>query len=79
MNVCFLVQDVGAVYGAERATVDLAAGLRAVPETVEVRVLMIDETRRPRERSRYCEVLAERVRTSLNSLRNQLAMDRSRR
>ncbi len=43
MNVCFLLQDIGAVYGAERATLDLARGLRGAG--VEVSFLLIKETR----------------------------------
>ncbi len=43
MRIVLLLQDTGKVYGAERATLDLAAGLRAAGE--EVTVLLIEETR----------------------------------
>ncbi len=43
MRIVLLLQDTGKVYGAERATVDLAAGLRAAGH--EPRVLLIEETR----------------------------------
>lgn len=44
MKIVFLMQDTGAVYGAERATIDLARGLLA--RDVAVRVLLVVETRR---------------------------------
>ena len=43
MRIVLLLQDTGKVYGAERATLDLAAGLRAAGE--EVTLLLIEETR----------------------------------
>ena len=43
MNIAFLMQDVGAMFGAERATLDLVAGLRKSGE--QVHVLLIDEKR----------------------------------
>jgi len=44
MNIIFFMQDTGAVYGAERATLDLAHGLRECGESV--RFFLIDESRR---------------------------------
>lgn len=44
MNILFFMQDTGAVFGAERATIDLAHGLRAAGD--DVRFFLIDETRR---------------------------------
>jgi glycosyltransferase involved in cell wall biosynthesis len=41
--ICFLLQDTGAIYGAERATLDLMAGLGAAG--LEVRGLLIEELR----------------------------------
>ena len=43
MRIAFLLQDTGAVYGAERATLDLAKGLRAAG--VDARMLLIEESR----------------------------------
>jgi L-malate glycosyltransferase len=43
MKVIFLLQDTGVVYGAERATIDLARGLQAAG--VECRALLIEEMR----------------------------------
>lgn len=44
MRVAFLIQDTGAVYGAERATTDLADGLRQ--QGCDIRLLLIEEKRR---------------------------------
>lgn len=43
MNIVFLIQDTGRLYGAQQATLDLAAGLREAGE--QVRVLLMAETR----------------------------------
>jgi glycosyltransferase involved in cell wall biosynthesis len=43
MNIVFLLQDTGTVYGAERATLDLAAGLNAAGH--RPRFLLMEETR----------------------------------
>lgn len=43
MRLAFLMQDTGAVYGAEQATLDVVAGLAA--RGVEVRILLIEERR----------------------------------
>lgn len=43
MKIVFLLQDTGTLYGAERATVDLVAGLRA--RGIDVTVLLISEQR----------------------------------
>ena len=43
MRIVLLLQDTGKVYGAERATLDLASGLRAAGE--EVTLLLIEEAR----------------------------------
>lgn len=43
MRIAFLMQDTGAIYGAERATLDLVEGLAGAG--VEVVVLLIEETR----------------------------------
>lgn len=43
MNVSFLLQDTGAVYGAEKATLDLAEGLQR--EGVKVVLLLMEEIR----------------------------------
>jgi glycosyltransferase involved in cell wall biosynthesis len=44
MNVCFLLQDTGALFGAERATLDLLRGLAATG-AVTPTLLLIEETR----------------------------------
>jgi len=44
MNVVFFMQDTGAVFGAERATIDLAVGLRANGDTPRI-VLMVEQRR----------------------------------
>lgn len=44
MNVVFFMQDTGAVFGAERATIDLAAGLRANGDAPRI-VLMVEQRR----------------------------------
>jgi len=56
MNIAFLMQDVGAMYGAERATVDLMSGLRKSGECVHV--LLIDEERLGLEKSDLRDALA---------------------
>ncbi len=43
MRIAFLMQDTGAIYGAERATLDLVQGL--VRAGAEVVILLIEETR----------------------------------
>jgi glycosyltransferase involved in cell wall biosynthesis len=43
MNVCFFLQDTGSVYGAERATLDLAEGLRR--QGANVTFALIEEVR----------------------------------
>lgn len=43
MNVVFFMQDTGAIFGAERATLDLASGLRDAG--VSVRFFLMEETR----------------------------------
>lgn len=43
MNIVFLLQDTGSVYGAERATLDLAVGLREAGR--HPRFLLLEETR----------------------------------
>ncbi|MBN1270307.1 MAG: glycosyltransferase family 4 protein [Kiritimatiellae bacterium] len=59
MKVAFLMQDTGWVYGAERATLDLAGGLSARPG-IDVHVVLIREERLGLSRSRYREALEER-------------------
>jgi glycosyltransferase involved in cell wall biosynthesis len=44
MNIVFFMQDTGSVFGAERATLDLAAGLREAGESVHF--FLIKEVRR---------------------------------
>jgi len=44
MNIVFFMQDTGAVFGAERATIDLAVGLRANGDTPRI-VLMVEQRR----------------------------------
>jgi glycosyltransferase involved in cell wall biosynthesis len=44
MNIFFLMQDTGRIYGAERATLDLLRALATVP-SVTARVLLIEESR----------------------------------
>jgi glycosyltransferase involved in cell wall biosynthesis len=56
MKIVFLMQDTGGVYGAERATIELARGLRAAG--VEVHALLIVETRLGLERSRLQDAFA---------------------
>ena len=58
MRIVLLLQDTGKVYGAERATLDLAAGLRAAGE--EVTVLLIEETRLGAGASDLRDALRER-------------------
>jgi len=43
MNIVFFMQDTGAVYGAERATIDLACGLRNAGDTPHF--FLMEETR----------------------------------
>jgi glycosyltransferase involved in cell wall biosynthesis len=43
MVIAYLLQDTGAVYGAERATIDLASGLAA--RGADLRIILIRETR----------------------------------
>lgn len=43
MRIAFLLQDVGSIYGAERATLDLVEGLRSAG--VDARMLLIEEKR----------------------------------
>lgn len=43
MRIVLLLQDTGKVYGAERATIDLAAGLRAAGD--DAQLLLVQETR----------------------------------
>ena len=44
MKIVFLLQDTGAVYGAERATIDLAVGLKNTGE-INSHIILIEETR----------------------------------
>ncbi len=48
MKIVFLLQDTGSVYGAERATIELARGLRS--SGIAVHILLIFETRLGDER-----------------------------
>jgi glycosyltransferase involved in cell wall biosynthesis len=43
MNIVFFMQDTGAIYGAERATIDLAVGLREAGDTPAI--FLIEEAR----------------------------------
>lgn len=56
MNVAFLMQDVGIMFGAERATVDLATRLKGAGD--DVRVLLIDEDRLRLEKSDLRDALS---------------------
>lgn len=56
MKIVFLLQDTGSVYGAERATLDLACGL--IAKGVAVHVLLIVETRLDLSRSKLQEAFA---------------------
>lgn len=56
MKIVFLLQDTGGVYGAERATIDLARGLIAAG--LEVHALLIVETRLGLKRSRLHDAFA---------------------
>lgn len=56
MNITFLMQDIGAMYGAERATLDLLARLQKSGEQVDV--LLIDEERLGLEQSDLRDALA---------------------
>ena len=58
MKVCFLIQDRGEVYGAERAMLDLADGLRH--HEAVVHVLLIEERRLNLSRSGLQESLRDR-------------------
>jgi glycosyltransferase involved in cell wall biosynthesis len=57
MNIAFLMQDVGAMYGAERATLDLITQLKKAGETVHV--LLINEERLGLGQSDLRDALAE--------------------
>lgn len=59
MKIVFLMQDTGSVYGAERATMDLAEGLRGTGGT-DVHVLLIEERRLGLSRSTLREALSGR-------------------
>ena len=59
MKIAFLMQDTGTVYGAERATLDLAEGLRGRPG-YDVHLLLIQEQRLGLSRSGLREALAAR-------------------
>lgn len=56
MNVAFLMQDVGIMYGAERVTMDLVTRLRKSGE--QVHVLLIDEERLRLEKSDLRDALS---------------------
>ncbi len=56
MKIVFLLQDTGSVYGAERATIDLACGLIAAG--VAVHALLIVETRLDLSRSKLQDAFA---------------------
>ena len=56
MKIAFLMQDVGAMYGAERATLDLIARLKGAGE--QVCVLLIDEERLGLERSDFRDAVS---------------------
>ncbi len=56
MNVAFLMQDVGIMFGAERATVDLVTRLRKAGD--DVRVLLIEEDRLRLEKSDLRDALS---------------------
>lgn len=54
MIIVFLMQDIGAVYGAEKATLDLAEGLR--DQGVDIRIWLIEEVRIYKRASRQRNV-----------------------
>lgn len=57
MKIVFLLQDTGQIYGAERATIDLARGLHA--RGCETTVLLIEESRLGQEDSKLRTTLLE--------------------
>jgi glycosyltransferase involved in cell wall biosynthesis len=59
MKICFLLQDTGNLYGAERATLDLAEGLSRRPG-VSVKVVLIEETRLHIRQNRLRETLQQK-------------------
>jgi glycosyltransferase involved in cell wall biosynthesis len=59
MNIIFLLQDTGRLYGAEQATVDLASLLQEVPG-VSCHLLLIEETRLPHRAEDLRLALCER-------------------
>jgi glycosyltransferase involved in cell wall biosynthesis len=58
MKVMFLMQDTGVIYGQERATIDLVAGLREAGQ--DPHVLLIGETRLRLARSMVRQALRDR-------------------
>lgn len=58
MKIAFLLQDTRAVYGAERATMDLVGGLRAAG--VDARMLLIEESRMGEGESALRQEIAQR-------------------
>ena len=56
MNIVFFMQDTGAVFGAERATIDLAVGLREAGDTPTI--FLIEEARLDRLTSALRQALA---------------------
>lgn len=57
MNIVFFMQDTGSVFGAERATIDLATGLRAAGDSV--RFFLMVETRLSHQESALQKALSE--------------------
>jgi glycosyltransferase involved in cell wall biosynthesis len=57
MNIAFLMQDIGAMYGAERATLDLITHLKKSGE--QAQVLLIEEERLGLKRSDLRDALAD--------------------
>jgi len=57
MRIAFLLQDTGRIYGAERATLDLARGLRSAG--VEVAAWLIEESRLGLEKSELKTAILE--------------------
>jgi len=57
MNIVFFMQDTGSVFGAERATIDLAAGLKAAGDSVCF--FLMEETRLSHQESALQKAISE--------------------
>ena len=58
MKICFILQDTGRIYGAQRATLDLIEGLQQ-SGTCETHVLLFREIRSASGPDQYRKALGE--------------------